>query len=234
MNARWLQLSVGLAMLASAGAAVALKPTHRLSAEGPRVDLQKMIPEAFREWRAEPGLAPRVVNPVIAEKLKRLYNQTLARTYVDGAGHAIMLSIAYGSNQADQSLKIHRPEFCYVAQGFRITEKSTSQIKTPWGLLPVRRLVATRGPRREPITYWITVGDNATLPGFGRKLLQLKYGLTGQIPDGMLIRVSSVDRNDTEAYRLQTRFIQTLLASIVDDSPKLVGRNLSRFGLASD
>jgi hypothetical protein len=45
------------------------------------------------------------------------------------------------------------------------------------------------------------------LPGIEEKLQQLKYGLTGSVPDDMLVRVSTIDTDKEKAYRLQANFI---------------------------
>ena len=109
---------------------------------------------------------------------------------------------------------MHRPEFCYTAQGFQLAQNVVDRVDTPFGTLPVRRLVAVQGRRHEPLTYWITVGDRATLPGLGRKLNQIAYGLAGKVADGMLVRISSLDDDPQRAYRLQDAFIRDMLAAI--------------------
>jgi EpsI family protein len=82
-----------------------------------------------------------------------------------------------------------------------------------------------QGPRNEPITYWITVGEDQTLPGIGRKLSQLKYGLVGEVPDGMLVRVSSISRDQITAYQLQDKFVEQLLGAVnADTRVRLAGR----------
>jgi hypothetical protein len=69
------------------------------------------------------------------------------------------------------------------------------------------------------------VGDQATLPGLGRKLLQLKYGLTGRIPDGMLFRVSSLNTKYATAYGDQESFINELLDSVTQENKiRLIGK----------
>ena len=39
------------------------------------------------------------------------------------------------------------------------------------------------------------------------RLAQLRYTLTGEIPDGILVRVSSIDRDESGAYERQADFI---------------------------
>jgi len=39
----------GLAMVAAAGLALAMTPTHKLADQGPKIDLETMIPKQFGE-----------------------------------------------------------------------------------------------------------------------------------------------------------------------------------------
>lgn len=215
----------GLAMLVAAGLAFALTPREKLAEQGPKVDLEVMVPKQFGVWRVDETLAPQVVSPDVQAKLNAIYGQTLSRTYVNPKGERIMLSIAYGSNQSSDDFQVHRPEFCYKAQGFELMQSADDVVKLPWGALTVRRLVATttRG-RHEPITYWVTIGDKTTLPGIGRKLTQLSYGLTGKIPDGLLFRISTIHTDARKAYQLQDEFVANLLSSVpLSDRTRLAG-----------
>jgi EpsI family protein len=125
-----------------------------------------------------------------------------------------MLSIAYGGDQSD-TMAVHKPEVCYPAQGFQILKSPTvGFFSTDEGSIPVKRLVATQGQRIEPITYWTTVGDTVSVSGMERKLQQLKYGLTGKIPDGLLFRVSSIQADDAKAYQTQDAFTRGLLKAM--------------------
>ncbi|MCC6534648.1 MAG: EpsI family protein [Burkholderiales bacterium] len=217
-------MAVGLAMLAAAGLALALTPRQRLAEYGPKVDLETMVPAEFGPWRIDTTLVPLTVSPDVQAKLDKIYNQTLTRTYRRDSGERIMLSIAYGSNQGSDDFQVHRPEYCYVAQGFQLKAITEGVLTALGSSIPVRRLEAYKGPRNEPITYWITIGDRATLPGFGRKLAQLGYGLTGKVPDGLLVRVSSIQNDASGAYQLQDRFVADMLAVMEPQSRvKLVG-----------
>ncbi|MBK7492610.1 MAG: exosortase-associated EpsI family protein [Nitrosomonas sp.] len=61
--------------------------------------------------------------------------------------------------------------------------------------------------RHGVVSIWVTVSNKAVLPGIEEKLQQLKYGLTGSVPDDMLVRVSTIDTDKEKAYRLQANFI---------------------------
>jgi EpsI family protein len=146
--------------------------------------------------------------------LNELYSQTLARTYINAKGQRIMLSIAYGSDQSNEATAVHRPEFCYSAQGFRVRTLSKETVKIGQTLVPVARVLAQLGQRNEPITYWVTLDEAATLPGVGRKLQQIRYGLRGEIPDGMLVRVSSISTSEPDAFALQQSFLDEMYAAV--------------------
>ena len=210
-------LVIGLCMFAAAGMALALKPTVRIVDSEPKLDLETLIPKAFGDWKIDETIVPLISNPEQQALIKEIYNQTLTRTYVNSNGEYIMLSIAYGGDQSD-NMAVHKPEVCYPAQGFQILKNPTiSSFATGEGSIPVKRLVATQGRRIEPITYWTTVGDTVAVNGLKWKLQQLKYGLTGKIPDGLLFRISSIQADDTKAYHIQDAFTRDLLKAMSPD-----------------
>ena len=206
-------LVIGLCMFAAAGMALALRPTHKIADAEPKIDLEVLIPKTFGDWKIDETITPLIANPVQQALINKIYNQTLTRTYVNSSGDQIMLSIAYGGDQTDD-MAVHKPEVCYPAQGFQILKNATGSLSTGQGNIPVKRLVATQGQRIEPITYWRTVGDAVEVNSLKWKLQQLKYGLTGEIPDGLLFRISSIQADDARAYQLQDAFARDLLKAM--------------------
>ncbi len=211
-------------MFVASGLAVALRPTARLADQGPTISLETMVPTEIGQWRVDSGVVPLAPNPQQQALLNKLYNQTLSRTYIDPKGYRVMLSIAYGGDQSD-AMQVHKPEVCYTAQGFQVRKDQRGELAMPGGSLPVKRLLAVQGLRSEPITYWVTVGDRATPVGFQHKLAQLAYGLTGKVPDGMLVRVSSIDTDEQRAYGLLDAFLKDMLAAMTPaDRARIAGR----------
>ena len=206
-------LVLGVAMAATSVLCVALSPSPRAMQAQAAFNLEAMIPARFGAWRIDPHIVPLTPSPDQQGVLEKIYDQTLSRTYVDGAGRRVMLSIAYGGDQS-KALQLHLPEVCYVAQGFQLVGDGSDRLATRFGVLPVQRLVARLQERNEPITYWITIGEHATRSGIEQKMRRLAYGLSGEIPDGMLVRVSSISNDAPDAWRLQDRFIGELLAAL--------------------
>ena len=115
-------------MLAASGLAMALRPTQKIADQGPKVDLEAMIPRVITDWHEEKQPSMQIVDPQQKELIDKIYNQTLSRTYVNDKGYRIMLSIAYGSDQSD-TLQLHKPEVCYPAQGFALKSKQAGSLK---------------------------------------------------------------------------------------------------------
>lgn len=212
-----ISLGLGAAMAITAVATHALTPATKLADTRARFNLAASIPSQFAGWSVDASLAPVAPNPDSQAALDRIYDQTLARTYVDASGQRVMLSIAYGGDQS-RALQLHLPEVCYAAQGFQIVQKGEGVLATGFGSVPVKRLVARADVRIEPITYWITVGDQAIRAGVAQKLQLLAYGLSGKIPDGMLVRVSTIGADARAAYRIHDGFATALLAALTPQS----------------
>ncbi|MRR49942.1 MAG: EpsI family protein [Rhodocyclaceae bacterium] len=209
-------------MFASASVALALRPTQKVADRGPKVDLAVMIPAAFAEWREERLSLAQIVDPQQKEFIEKIYSQTLSRTYVNGDGYRIMLSIAYGSDQRD-SMQLHKPEVCYPAQGFTVQKQLAGQLVTENGVIHVTRILTSLGSRTEPVTYWTTTGGYVVRGGLQKKLAEMRYGLRGEIPDGMLVRLSSIDGNAERAYEIQGRFAAQMLAAMAPNDRRRVG-----------
>lgn len=224
----WRAWLIAALLIAAALLPKALRPATEIATTRPDIELAHLIPTQFVGWRMDTTAAPEPVSSSAADKASGAYAQTLERIYVDGEQRRIMLSIAYGDRQLGDALQAHRPEYCYAAQGFTVGAASDSLLATRHGALPVRRLQTQRSGRNELVSYWLTVGDQAALPGLSRKIAQLRYGLSGSLPDGMLVRVSSIDDSPAAAYALQDRFIVDLLATLpYSDRVRLAGRPAS-------
>jgi len=202
-------------MVSSSVAAVILKPTQTLASNHQNLDINHIIPQQFSDWTLVDAAAP-LVNPQTQAAINRIYTQTLSRTYINQQGDTVMLSIAYGNDQSD-GVGAHLPEGCYGGQGFAISAVNKINLKTTFADIPATRLVANKGNRIEPITYWLRTGNEVTYPGWPTKKLKLRYGFEGYVPDGLLLRVSSIGNDAEKAYLVQKQFVDDLLNSLSPD-----------------
>jgi EpsI family protein len=209
-------IAAAAVILLAAVLAKVLEP-HKLMARGAAEPaLEQVIPLQFGPWRAVPGGLLVPADPDVQPDADSglIYGQEVGRQYVDNQGRIVMLIVAYGSVQ-NAKLKAHRPEICYTAAGFRVSPTYTDWLDTGTGApLKVTRLTTERESRFEPITYWMRVGNDVTAGIVDRQWARLKYGLRGFIPDGALIRVSTVGLPAEAAFELQEQFIRDLLAAV--------------------
>ncbi len=225
MNIGFRNFILLILMLAASGLALALRPTYKIAEQHSPIDLELMIPQKFGEWRAEKENLVQIVDPQQQEVIDKIYTQTLSRTYVNNRGYRIMLAIAYGDDQRD-TMQVHYPEVCYPAQGFSLSDKQNGMLTTVNGVIPVTRILTSLGPRNEPVTYWTTIGDRVVRSGIQKKLAEMSYGLNGKIPDGMLIRFSSIDGNADNAYEMQTQFADQMLGALTPEYRKKLNGDL--------
>lgn len=211
---------VAALMLGSASAAYILHPDELLADTKPDLQLEAAVPKAFGDWVLDTNAPVAVVDPLTAQKLQSIYTSTLSRTYVNKSGQKMMLSLAYVKKHSDEG-SVHYPNVCYPAQGFNISRQHVSDLNGVVPSHPVNRMLAEVGARVEPVTYWVTIGDSMTVTGVQAKLTQLKYGMSGYVADGMLFRVSSIDRDVDSAWQKQDKFVGDLLNSL---SPEIRAR----------
>jgi EpsI family protein len=235
-HARPAYLAVGAAMLIASGLAVALTPTRHDVPEG-TVRLEQSVPSEFGRWKeVKTGYIQMDLAPRDGEERTRdqPYDQTLMRTYVRDDGAMVMLALAYGRTQR-QEVKIHRPELCYVAQGFELKGKTPVQLNLGQGVqINAYHLLATNGQRLEPITYWIRIGDEISMNALQSRLAIFKEGLVGRIPDGILVRVSQIvspSAAPASSFDAQAEFLTDLLAHLDEAGRRaLIGRMALRQG----
>lgn len=218
-------LIVLVLMLGAATLSVVAVPTKLLSDTRPGFELENAIPKAFGDWTVDPYMVPIPPSPDQEAAMSKIYDQILSRTYVNSRGERIMLSITYGSRQ-NQQMRAHRQEVCYSAQGFKISQLHRLPMSVSGATVQSARMVATQGQRVEPVTYWFTMGDDAVMSYLDRELTQLKYAVAGQIPDGYLVRLSSLSANPKEAFERQADFANALMSSLDPElRARLTGRS---------
>ncbi|NBQ91515.1 MAG: EpsI family protein [Betaproteobacteria bacterium] len=213
-------IAAGGSMLAIAGLSEWATPRRMMAIESPLPSLGSLLPLKIGPWLGEEASRHQLVAADVQAVLDHLYQQTLSRFYRHPQAGVVMLSAAYGGDQSDAT-RVHRPEVCYPAQGFVMGPLHRDGLtlgRYPHRqVLPVSRVTARLGIRVEPITYWITVGRRVATRSLEQKMIQIQYGLTGVVPDGLLMRVSSLNADAAQAWWTHQRFIDALFMAV--DTP---------------
>jgi EpsI family protein len=192
LSRRKVVLGIGLTGLAAFAQARQPSPNRPALERG---ELADMMPDQIGQWkfRTQSGL----VLPPSDALSDRLYDNLVTRTYENPQGQMAMFLMAYNNTQ-DGVLQIHRPETCYPAGGYLLSETQSRQISlTPNEQLPVQAFSADSRDRDEVVMYWTRVGNEFPGRWTEQRLSVAKANLNGVIPDGMLARVSTLG-NDME------------------------------------
>lgn len=187
------QMAAGVTLLAASGAAYALTPRTVLRTLG-TAKLDKLVPHAFGGWRFEANSG--LVLPPADQLRDRIYSELLTRVYRHADGSVMMLLIAYAGTQ-DGSIQVHRPEVCYPASGFRLTDIEDHDVKLAPGVeVPSRYIVAETELRSEKMIYWTRLGHLFPRKWSAQRLAVMEENLKGIIPDGVLVRISTLGQGD--------------------------------------
>ena len=225
MNRR--NLIVGGALIAAAASAEVMRPRQRLVLLREGRDLEKVIPRTIGTWQKIESDA--FVLPKVPGSLSdRLYNQTISRLYVSESHEPVMIVIAYGAVQNDL-LQLHRPEVCYAAVGFSISESRTTPVALGnAAILPARSLTARSETRVEPILYWTRIGDDLPTNGSEQRRVKLRQQMDGYLADGILVRLSTIGEPSAATAADLALFARSMVSAINPlDRPALLGRPLA-------
>ncbi|MBA3695719.1 MAG: EpsI family protein [Methylotenera sp.] len=228
LNLSWNKSLVVCAfLLLSALCALLLTPRYYSVTTVP--DLAKMVPTKFKNWKEVASPYNQVGLTTDKNSLvNQLYDGVLMRTYVNDKGNQVMLALAYAREQK-QDIKIHRPEVCYVAQGFEMLQQTKNNISMQQNQItkPVamNRLLMRNQNRAEAVSYWIRIGDAYPGDGMAARMKILREGLHGKVLDGILVRASTVLDEESEsssAYQIQEEFLKDLLNSLPANQQSLL------------
>lgn len=210
-------------MVLSSGAAVMLAPPE-LPDTGQKVSLEAEIPQAFGDWKVDKSIVPVAMSADVESALYEVYDAVLGRTYINSRGDRMMLSVGYTRQQGGKQ-KPHWQEICYRAQGFAVEGLRRGPAHVAGRDIPVTRMVATQRSRVEPVTYWLTLGDQVVENRWDRMARLLAMGLQRETADGYLVRISSVTEQADAAFASHLRFADDLAGALPPDrARKLFGR----------
>lgn len=222
--------AIAAVLLAAAAAAFALTPKLSYVQDVP--SLEQTVPRQFGDWKevATPFLHVDLATRRDGETTTdQPYDETVMRAYRNSRGQVVMLALAYGERQR-QEVKVHRPDLCYVAQGFRILDlRPTTFDKISGAKVPVegKRMLASSRGRMEAVSYWMRIGELYSESAWETRGYLIKEGLAGRVPDGILVRASrpvvSAEEADA-AYPQLEAFLGELTAAMPERSASLLAR----------
>jgi len=210
---------IGGASLAAAGTAFARMPHDPLMMIG-KDQLDKIIPLKIGDWTFDTTSG--LVLPPPDQLARLLYDQQVARSYTSPDQLPVMLLLAYGSSQSGM-LQIHRPEICYPASGFKLTETQVTSVPLAAGRsLPSRSFTANSDTRVEQVLYWTRIGELVPTGWWGQRLAVVRSNLHGRIPDGLLVRLSTVSSDTDQAQATLKQFARAMLETMTPATRRML------------
>lgn len=204
------EVVTGLLMASAALVAAARKPNIHMDYLGQH-KLDDVIPSRIGRWAfvSNSGL---VVPPDDQLQLA-LYSQLLTRVYTDG-NNAIMLLVAYSAAETG-FLQVHRPEFCYTAAGYQLSDFARQGVQlSPSSGFQANSLTATRDGSIEQLLYWVRIGNHIPHSWSEQRLVFAGDNLRRVLPDAALIRVSMVSPDRGAAFAMIDDFVRSMIASV--------------------
>jgi EpsI family protein len=201
---------IGSAFLASAGAAAAMVPRQNIDLLGKR-KLEDIIPKQVGPWSfySKSGL----VVPPSDELSELLYSQLLTRVYAAPDRLPIMLLIAQSGSQTGV-LQVHRPEVCYPAGGYELSPPVRHRLETPSGGLDAVAFTATADARTEQLLYWTRIGRDVPGSWAEQRWSVAKANLRGELPDAVLVRISTVYPDKARSLEVLEQFAGGLVRAL--------------------
>lgn len=208
---------LGGSFAAVAAVAALRQPTTRIDYLGSR-KLENIVPKKVGPWEFQ-GSSGLVIPP--EDQLSSLlYSQMLTRVYTSDMGN-IMLLIAQSAGQTGV-LQVHRPEVCYPAGGYKLSPVAPAAVPLPGGQLVTNTLTATADTRNEQILYWTRIGNHLPVSWAQQRVAVATDNLKGYIPDAVLVRVSVVEKNKEQAFKMMALFTQQLLEAMPDNARRVL------------
>jgi EpsI family protein len=205
---------IGAACCLGSGAAYALKPRRQTSLMDGGKKLNDILPRTFEDWTSRDVsdlVAPETPDSLAA----RLYGETVGRIYRQrSTDDQVIMLMAHGDVESNE-LQLHRPEVCYPAFGFAITENTPLALRLSKSVtVPSRRLVAISNERQETILYWTRLGEAFPTTVTEQRVERLRTAMHRYIPDGLLARFSVVGPDKAASLAILERFIPKLVVQV--------------------
>ena len=182
--------------------------------------LEGFVPKDVGPWKFETKSG--LVLPPVDPLTDQIYSDIVTRVYVSEKAPPVMMLIAY-SNTQNGMLQLHRPEVCYPASGFKLTETVIESIViNPKTQLATRHFSAEGASRNEQVLYWTRIGSELPTGWLEQRAAVVRANLRGVIPDGILVRLSTIAPDYNAARPVLNAFTGALVDSLNAPARKLL------------
>ncbi len=216
-----LSITAGLLLLFSL---LLVESRENLTFKKAQPDLQKVIREHPDGWVFVPSI---LLDPQTHKTLKSYYDLVVAQAYQRVDEKAVVMMVMTWSANGDRRAA-HQQEGCYRASGCTVSTPNYVTVTTKVGNQKVVAFTARRGIRDvEDVMYWKISGgiaDNDTTTDKNKllRLMRLVKRVPGDIPDNVMVRVSTVRSTPNQPATAHIEYIREFLETLPASDRKLV------------
>ncbi len=184
--------------------------------KGQKPDLERIIKLHPDGWKAVAGP---VVDP---QSLEYAYDTVVSQNYQHVDGSTVMVSMTWSRDGIRRSG--HPQEVCYNASGFTVTLPRHASFLAAGKKLDVIAFSGRFEDMVQDVVYWRVTGgkhDVRFIENFGltHRFREVASLIMGNIPDNLMVRVSSWRRESDPPSTAHINYIQAYLAYLQSVSP---------------
>lgn len=188
-------------------------------------DLQQLVNLHPVGWTA---ISSPYVDPRWNESMKGDYDLVAAQAYQRGDGKKVVVVMTWSRDGIRRAG--HSQQICYQAGGFTVTPPEYASVATKAGKQDMVTFTATHGNLTADVMYWrITGGKTDISTGQQRnvairfdKLTRLVQHILGDLPDNLMVRVSSDRSSPDQPATAQIDYIRGFLEMLPASERKLI------------
>lgn len=175
-----------------------------------KATFESLVPGPFGDWQviSDGG----VVLPPPDTLRDRLYDNLVTRAYQTPGSPLVMMLLAY-NNEQDGVLQVHRPEVCYPVGGFQLSETQRIDIPLERGAVPANIFTAEAPGRTEQVMYFTRLGKAFPRSWAEQRIAVVNANLAGDIPDGIMMRVSVIGISQQRAKPILAKFTREFISA---------------------
>ncbi|HEY1338365.1 MAG TPA: EpsI family protein [Bryobacteraceae bacterium] len=166
------------------------------------------FPAEFGGWKRVAG------NADLAYVIGLLHSdRTMGWTYAQASTNATAhLFSAWFQSQRNSAAQPHSPQVCLPGNGWTMDTPSEIRVSTPAGVLPITRLIASKGAQRSLVWYWYETARRSVAGEWESKLWLAADVWREKRSDIAIVRVvvPMSPGNENEATKTATEFTRAV------------------------
>jgi len=220
-----LSLTLGLLILFSL---LLVESKINLRVKDSKPDLERLVSLHPPGWKVVEG---QQVKFLWEESVLSEYDVVASRRYQRADGRQVLVIMTWSGDGFRR--QGHNQQVCYIASGYEVAPPQPVSISISAGSIDAMAFSASRAAMEEDVVFWrVTDGlrergidSRRTLVHRLQRLLYLPDLFRGELPDNLMVRVSSVRLTNNQPTSAHIDYIREWLRAISpDDRALIMGR----------